>query len=156
MCRGAPVPVLRETEVLARPGSAGLAALFARLPAMTPPGGGSAHAAPPGSSHWPAGAGRNRSPAGTARIRPAAARTSRDVVLVAALGADPAGDRLRALLADAGGRLIELALLGPTPERIRMRAGEHLLMRLDRGGPANVGHAPDAAIDAIRSAGAVP
>jgi len=40
----------------------------------------------------------------------------REVVLVAALSADDAGDRLRELLARAGVRLVELPLDGPTPD----------------------------------------
>jgi bifunctional ADP-heptose synthase (sugar kinase/adenylyltransferase) len=80
----------------------------------------------------------------------------REVVLVAALSADDAGDRLRELLARAGVRLVELPLDGPTPERIRLRADDHLLLRLDRGdGDSTIGAAPAGALDAIHAAGAV-
>nr|WP_240942546.1 PfkB family carbohydrate kinase [Planosporangium thailandense] len=127
LCPEAPVPVFDETEVLDRPGGAGLAALFtASAAASGPPG----HTEP--------------------------RRTPREVVLVAAVSADRAGDRIRELLARAGVRLVELPLLGPTPEKIRLRAGGHLLMRLDRGsGPSEIGTAPPEAIEAIRSAGAI-
>jgi D-beta-D-heptose 7-phosphate kinase/D-beta-D-heptose 1-phosphate adenosyltransferase len=79
----------------------------------------------------------------------------REVVLVTALGADSAGDRVRGLLRAAGVRLVELDLLGPTPERIRLRARDQLLLRLDRGGCTEIGTASRAAIDVIRSAGAL-
>jgi bifunctional ADP-heptose synthase (sugar kinase/adenylyltransferase) len=78
------------------------------------------------------------------------------VVLVAAVSADAAGDRIRELLARAGVRLVEVPLLGPTPEKIRLRAGDHLLMRLDRGnGPSGLGPAPAEAVSAIHEAGAI-
>ena len=123
LCPEAPVPVLVESQVLDRPGGAGLAALFAAM------------------------AGRDRDNGG---------RSPREVVLVAAVSGDAAGDRIRELLAGAGIRLVELPLLGPTPEKIRLRSDGHLLLRLDRGdGPGAVGAAPPAAIDAIGSAGAL-
>nr|WP_240948281.1 PfkB family carbohydrate kinase [Planosporangium mesophilum] len=127
LCPEAPVPVFDESEVLDRPGGAGLAALFtASAAASGPPG----------------------------RTRPG--RPPREVVLVAAVSADTAGDRIRELLARAAVRLVEVPLLGPTPEKIRLRAGGHLLMRLDRGsGPAEIAAAPAAAIEAIRAAGAI-
>jgi bifunctional ADP-heptose synthase (sugar kinase/adenylyltransferase) len=127
LCPEAPVPVFDETEVLDRPGGAGLAALFTSSAAAT---------GPPRRTH--------------------PGRAPREVVLVAAVSADPAGDRIRDLLARAGVRLVEVPLLGPTPEKIRLRAGGHLLMRLDRGsGPAEIGAAPAEAIEAIREAGAI-
>jgi D-beta-D-heptose 7-phosphate kinase/D-beta-D-heptose 1-phosphate adenosyltransferase len=87
---------------------------------------------------------------------PDEAGRTREVVLIAAFSADEAGRRLRQLLADAGVRVIALALDGPTPEKIRMRAGGHLLMRLDRGdGGGTIGRAPAAALAALRQAGAV-
>jgi rfaE bifunctional protein kinase chain/domain len=80
---------------------------------------------------------------------------TRDVVLVGAFGRDEGGERLRELLAAAGVRVAALPLDGTTPEKIRLRSGEHLLMRLDRGGGGDVGRAPAEALAAIRSAGAV-
>ncbi|MGC9670388.1 PfkB family carbohydrate kinase [Planosporangium sp. 12N6] len=127
LCPEAPVPVFDETEVLDRPGGAGLAAVFAASAAASGPPGRTGPGRPP-----------------------------REVVLVAAVSADPAGDRIRELLARAGVRLVEVPLLGPTPEKIRLRAGGHLLMRLDRGSePGEIAAAPAEAIEAIRAAGAI-
>nr|WP_240939802.1 PfkB family carbohydrate kinase [Planosporangium flavigriseum] len=127
LCPEAPVPVFDETEVLDRPGGAGLAAVFTSSAAAT---------GPP----------RHTKPG----------RAPREVVLVGAVSADAAGDRIRELLARAGVRLVEVPLLGKTPEKIRLRAGGHLLMRLDRGSdPAEIGAAPAEAIEAIRAAGAI-
>ncbi|HLL68893.1 MAG TPA: PfkB family carbohydrate kinase [Micromonosporaceae bacterium] len=79
-----------------------------------------------------------------------------EVVLVAAVSRDAAGQRLLELLTAAGIRVVELPLLGPTPEKIRLRAGAHLLLRLDRGdGRSEIGPVPDEALDAIHSAGAL-
>jgi bifunctional ADP-heptose synthase (sugar kinase/adenylyltransferase) len=127
LCPEAPVPVLAERSIVDRPGGAGLAALFAAA------GAGDDEPGPGGSD----GSGR-------------------EVVLVTAVSADAGGDRLRELLARTGVRLVELPLDGPTPEKIRLRAGDHLLLRLDRGdGDGEVGTAPAEALDAIRSAGTV-
>jgi bifunctional ADP-heptose synthase (sugar kinase/adenylyltransferase) len=79
-----------------------------------------------------------------------------EVVLVAAVSADEPGHRNSELLAAAGIRVVGLPLLGPTPEKIRLRSGAHLLLRLDRGdSPAEIGPVPDEALDAIHSAGAL-
>jgi bifunctional ADP-heptose synthase (sugar kinase/adenylyltransferase) len=80
----------------------------------------------------------------------------REVVLVAAVAADPAGERLRELLAAAGVRLVALPMHGATPEKIRMRAGDHLLMRLDRGdGPSVVGAMPTEAAEVLHAASGI-
>jgi rfaE bifunctional protein kinase chain/domain len=66
-----------------------------------------------------------------------------ETTLVGAVGADPAGDRVRALLAELGVSLVELPYTGATPEKIRLRAGPHQLMRLDRGtAPGRFGDVP--------------
>jgi bifunctional ADP-heptose synthase (sugar kinase/adenylyltransferase) len=139
MCPEAPVPVLDQVEVLDRPGGAGLAALFA------------ASAAGPGQAlPGLAGLGAHGPDLATGPHR------GREVILVAAVSADAAGDRLRELLAHARVRLVEVPLLGPTPEKIRLRAGDHLLMRLDRGcGPSELGRAPAEAVSVIHEAGAI-
>ncbi|CAJ62578.1 MULTISPECIES: PfkB family carbohydrate kinase [Frankia] len=62
-----------------------------------------------------------------------AAGDGADVVLVTALAGDDAGRRLAALLADAGIAVVDLGLTGPTPQKIRLRAGATTLLRLDRG-----------------------
>jgi D-beta-D-heptose 7-phosphate kinase/D-beta-D-heptose 1-phosphate adenosyltransferase len=56
------------------------------------------------------------------------------VTLVCALGADAAGARLRALLTVSGVTVCDLSLLGPTPEKVRVRSGGRALVRLDYGG----------------------
>jgi rfaE bifunctional protein kinase chain/domain len=79
-----------------------------------------------------------------------------DVVLVGAVGADGAGETVRGLLAAFGVTLVELPYRGPTPEKIRLRAGEHMLLRLDRGTePGRLGALPDAAAAALEQASAV-
>lgn len=54
------------------------------------------------------------------------------VTLVTALGADAEGDRVRAALEDAGVVVIDLGLDGPTPVKVRLRAGGRSLARADR------------------------
>jgi len=78
-----------------------------------------------------------------------AARAGHRVVLVTALGADAAGRRVRALLAEAGIEVVDLGLRGPTPRKVRFQAGGQTLMRLDRGGVPASGH--DAGGDARRA-----
>jgi D-beta-D-heptose 7-phosphate kinase/D-beta-D-heptose 1-phosphate adenosyltransferase len=58
------------------------------------------------------------------------------VTLVTALGDDPAGRELRELLARAGVDLVDVGLDGRTPEKIRLRAEDRPLLRVDRGGGA--------------------
>jgi D-beta-D-heptose 7-phosphate kinase/D-beta-D-heptose 1-phosphate adenosyltransferase len=101
----APVPVLDERTVAARPGGAGLAAALAAL-------------------------------------------DGRAVTLVTAIGEDAAGAELAAGLRDLGVDIVDVGLDGPTPEKIRLMAGERPLLRLDRGGHG----APAAATAAARAA----
>jgi len=80
----------------------------------------------------------------------------RDVVLVAALAADAAGDRLRDLLTEANVHVCPLSTDGATPEKIRLRADGQTLLRLDRGGPDGTPGGPSPAVlDAIASAGTI-
>jgi len=58
------------------------------------------------------------------------------VTLVCALGDDAAGARVRALLEQAGVAVCDLGLHGATPEKVRVRAGGRVLVRLDSGGEA--------------------
>lgn len=77
-----------------------------------------------------------------------------DTVLVGAVAPDEAGARVRELLAAAGVRLVEIPYTGPTPEKIRIRAGRHQLLRLDRGtAPGSYGRLPPP--DALDGAAAV-
>lgn len=69
------------------------------------------------------------------------------VTLVCALGDDPAGRELGALLADRGVALVDLGLDGTTPEKVRLRADGRPLLRLDRGGGT-----PGGATDRVRAA----
>jgi D-beta-D-heptose 7-phosphate kinase/D-beta-D-heptose 1-phosphate adenosyltransferase len=85
-----------------------------------------------------------------------AARGGRRVTLITALADDEAGSTLRQALAAAGIELVDLGLDGATPEKIRLRTGSRVLLRLDRGGdPGTVGQARAAAQAAIGWAGAV-
>jgi D-beta-D-heptose 7-phosphate kinase/D-beta-D-heptose 1-phosphate adenosyltransferase len=130
LCPEAPVPVLDQSEVLDRPGGAGLAALFV------------------------ASAVSGRGPvAGGEHIVPG--RPAREVVLVGGISADESGDRIRELIGRSGVLLVEIPAPGPTPEKIRLRAGESLLMRLDRGGAGGIGTVPAEAVSAIHAAGAI-
>ena len=81
-----------------------------------------------------------------------AAEAGHSVTLICALGRDPAGARVRALLEDAGVSVCDLGLTGATPEKVRVRAGGRTLVRLDSGGEARgcgpVGKAARAALAA--------
>jgi rfaE bifunctional protein nucleotidyltransferase chain/domain/rfaE bifunctional protein kinase chain/domain len=76
------------------------------------------------------------------------------VTLIAPVPDDAGGARLRALLDEAGVELCALPVDGPMPEKIRIRAGGHLLMRVDQAGvPAPVPERlPQAAVAALRAA----
>ncbi|MEA2245460.1 MAG: D-beta-D-heptose 7-phosphate kinase / D-beta-D-heptose 1-phosphate adenosyltransferase [Solirubrobacteraceae bacterium] len=80
----------------------------------------------------------------------------RRVTLITALADDGAGRELRAALLAAGIEIVDLGLEGATPEKIRLRTGSRVLLRLDRGGAAGaVGPARASARAAIGWAGAV-
>jgi rfaE bifunctional protein nucleotidyltransferase chain/domain/rfaE bifunctional protein kinase chain/domain len=80
-----------------------------------------------------------------------------DVALVTALAADSGGARLSELLTAAGVAVYALPLPGATPEKVRLRAQGHVLLRLDRGGTAAppLGDAPAAALAVLRDASAI-
>jgi D-beta-D-heptose 7-phosphate kinase / D-beta-D-heptose 1-phosphate adenosyltransferase len=75
-------------------------------------------------------------PGGAALAALLAARDGVDVVLVTALGPDPAGERVAALLAEAGVRVVAGRLPGRTPAKERVRVAGQSLLRLDREEPA--------------------
>src|SRR4051812_2693096 len=83
-----------------------------------------------------------------------AARDGHDVVLVTALGDDPAGRRLEGLLHSV--RVVRLPYDGPTPVKQRVRAGGQSLLRLDSGTrPGTVLGIPDDVRDVVHGAAAV-
>jgi rfaE bifunctional protein nucleotidyltransferase chain/domain/rfaE bifunctional protein kinase chain/domain len=76
------------------------------------------------------------------------------VVLITALPDDADAARLMEL-ATSGVRVIRLPRSGATPVKTRVRAENHPLVRLDRGGDGTVTTLPDAAAGALAEAGAV-
>jgi len=85
-----------------------------------------------------------------------AAGHGHDVALVTALADDAGGARLSELLTAAGIVVYALPMSGPTPEKVRLRAGGQVLLRLDRGGgPQPPGDVPEAALTVLRDASAV-
>ncbi|WP_189888435.1 PfkB family carbohydrate kinase [Streptomyces canarius] len=59
-----------------------------------------------------------------------------DVTLVTALSQDVSGAVLRSLFDDAGVRVVDLGLSGPTPVKSRIRTHDRTLLMLDEAGPA--------------------
>lgn len=100
--------------------------------------------------HRPGGAGLAAVLA--ARARPDGA-THREIVLVTALGEDPADARVRELLAPHL-TLVELPLHGTVPVKTRMCAEGRPLLRVDRGGGV-VGEPTEAVHEALAGAHAV-
>jgi rfaE bifunctional protein nucleotidyltransferase chain/domain/rfaE bifunctional protein kinase chain/domain len=85
-----------------------------------------------------------------------AASQGRQVALVTALADDAGGARLCELLGAAGVKVYAVDLLGATPEKVRLRAGGQVLLRLDRGGPQQMPHDPsDATLAVLRDAAAI-
>ena len=85
----------------------------------------------------------------------AAVLAGEDVTLICALADDAAGRRLAGLLAGAGIRVCDLGLRGGTPEKVRVRAGGRVLVRLDAGDGAGCGPLTREAADALDAASAV-
>ena len=100
--------------------------------------------------------GRRSRPGGAGLAAALAAGDGRPVTLITALARDPAGLELRSALEGAGIQVIDLGLAGRTPEKVRFRAADRALMRLDRGGRqgGQVGPCSAAACAAIRGADA--
>lgn len=96
-----------------------------------------------------------RRPGGAALAALLAARGSRPVVLIAPLADDDAARDIRDLLADQV-EIVALPWAGTTPVKTRLRAGDHPVARLDRGGvPGPILGMPDRAAEALAGAGAV-
>jgi rfaE bifunctional protein nucleotidyltransferase chain/domain/rfaE bifunctional protein kinase chain/domain len=103
--------------------------------------------------------GERARPGGAALAASLAARDpgGRDVVLVTALAGDGPARTLRNLLGGAGVTVVDLGLVGATPEKVRVLAGERCLFRIDRncGGLAPIGPFGEGAARALASAAAV-
>jgi rfaE bifunctional protein nucleotidyltransferase chain/domain/rfaE bifunctional protein kinase chain/domain len=85
-----------------------------------------------------------------------AAADGRQVTLVTALANDAAGAELEEALTSHGVDVVDLGLHGPTPEKVRVTASGHPLVRIDRGGdPSEVGPPTAAVKAAIGWGGAV-
>lgn len=84
-----------------------------------------------------------------------AALDGREVVLVTALADDAAGERLRRSLGE-NVAVVALPLLGPTPEKTRVRVDGQTLVRVDRGDDATAVGEPGVGVGAaLATAGAV-
>jgi D-beta-D-heptose 7-phosphate kinase / D-beta-D-heptose 1-phosphate adenosyltransferase len=95
-------------------------------------------------------------PGGAGLAAALAAATGTEVALVCALGDDPAGQTLAALLADAGVRVLDLGGAGATAEKVRVRVDGRALVRLDAGGDRRgCGPLTAAAREALATAAAV-
>ncbi len=95
-------------------------------------------------------------PGGAALAAVLAAGDGAEVTLITALADDAPGRTLRRLLGDAGVAVLDVGLDGSTPEKVRVRAGGHSLVRIDRGGaPGSVGKLLPAARAALDGAAAV-
>ena len=95
-------------------------------------------------------------PGGAALAAALAASSGDDVTLVTALDEGPGGRQLTALLAAAGVEVIDLGG-GQIPEKVRVRSGGKLLLRVDYGGrhDGRAGPLTGAAARALASAGSV-
>jgi rfaE bifunctional protein nucleotidyltransferase chain/domain/rfaE bifunctional protein kinase chain/domain len=96
-----------------------------------------------------------RRPGGAALAAALAARAGAEVVLVTALADDPDGRALAALVREAGVELVAVPHEGSTTVKRRVRAHGQSLLRLDSGCQGDFGAVPDAALEALRRAGAV-
>jgi rfaE bifunctional protein nucleotidyltransferase chain/domain/rfaE bifunctional protein kinase chain/domain len=76
--------------------------------------------------------GRER-PGGAGLAAVLAVGHGRPVRLITAIGCDPAGDRLRKLLAAAGVEVVAVPYQGATPEKVRVCVDGQVLLRMDRG-----------------------
>lgn len=74
-------------------------------------------------------------PGGAALAAALLAAGGQETVLVTALAEDPAGHELAELLRRASVHVVNVGLGGATPEKVRLRSGGQVLLRLDRGGP---------------------
>lgn len=95
-------------------------------------------------------------PGGAGLAAVLAGRQGVEVALVTALADDAGAARLSQLLTGAGVQLYALPLGDTTPEKIRLRAGGQVLLRLDRGRVAGApGDPSDEVLDLFSDAAAV-
>lgn len=94
-------------------------------------------------------------PGGAALAASLAAGDDREVVFVTALGDDAAGRRVAALLDAVGVAVVDVGLTGATPEKVRIRADGHPVVRVDRGAASQVAAPPDDALAPLHDAAAV-
>jgi D-beta-D-heptose 7-phosphate kinase / D-beta-D-heptose 1-phosphate adenosyltransferase len=95
-------------------------------------------------------------PGGAGLAAALAARSGREVILITALADDAGGTRLSRLLAEAGVSVHAVPKSGATTEKVRLRAGGRVLLRLDRGGGGDPdAGVPTAALDALTDAAAI-
>ena len=83
-------------------------------------------------------------PGGAALAAALAARAGRAVTLITAVPDDAAGVELLEHIEDERVDVINLGCVGPTAEKVRIRCGEHTLLRVDRGAREDVIGAPSA------------
>jgi rfaE bifunctional protein nucleotidyltransferase chain/domain/rfaE bifunctional protein kinase chain/domain len=96
-------------------------------------------------------------PGGAGLAAALAAADGREVTLVTALGRDAAGEQLAGLLAEAGVSVLDVRLMVPTPEKVRIRSDGRTLLRLDNGArrPGRVGEPGAEVLRAVAAAGAL-
>jgi D-beta-D-heptose 7-phosphate kinase / D-beta-D-heptose 1-phosphate adenosyltransferase len=101
-----------------------------------------------------AATGSRDRPGGAALAAALAVEQDIEVTLVAPVPDDAGGARLRGLLDESRVTLCALPARGPMPEKIRIQAGDHMLMRVDQEGAASVAvdRIPRAAVSALRAA----
>jgi D-beta-D-heptose 7-phosphate kinase / D-beta-D-heptose 1-phosphate adenosyltransferase len=99
----------------------------------------------------------HRRPGAAALAALFAAADGADVELITALGVDEAAHWLRQTLAAAGLEIVDLGLMGPTPQKWRLRSADGTLLRVDRdcSRAPSVGRATERARSALRCADGV-
>jgi D-beta-D-heptose 7-phosphate kinase/D-beta-D-heptose 1-phosphate adenosyltransferase len=99
---------------------------------------------------------RSQRPGGAGLAATLLAFDGTEVVLLCGLGQDTAGDDVRTMLVRCGVKPVEIPYDGNTAEKIRLRAGTHPLIRLDRGDArGSFGDLPAVVADVLRAATAV-
>jgi rfaE bifunctional protein nucleotidyltransferase chain/domain/rfaE bifunctional protein kinase chain/domain len=99
---------------------------------------------------------RRSRPGGAGLAAALVAADGHEVMLVTALAHDEGGWELSALLEAAGVEVVDLGLASPTPEKLRVRCDDRLLLRIDDGGDRRaVGTATSDAVEAMLGADGV-